>query len=442
MKKITFILFFFFCVTFAFAQKADKDYEAGKKAYETQNYKGAISSLGKTISKNPNHVMARYYRGLSYSEMKLYKDGLADLNEVIKLIPNNADFYYQRAMIKKKQGNKEQAISDLDNAIILDEKQPNYYSERGMLHASNKANSEAAHDFAQAQLLNPSDESVREGFKTAFEKITKDERDELAMVSGLTASGFGGGDKPVVKATAIPDDKNTLSEKAFLAQKTFKNMEEGKQYYFQLKSKQGFASGKKNGLLAMVRAKVLKDVYGAEPFAEQIEDMKYYVDMENWLSPEGKKYYFDMVNDSKYWFSNGIQRKNVYYFYKAMRNKNSEKYRLQVFAVINNESNLVLSSEIRIKEDSIKRTIIIPQAVNKGYMWQTSNTNVLETNVDLATNQITFTGLGSLSGTEDKAHGIAQDKYNQLVTPVDKSAKASMKVAMNYLIAMYPQLFR
>lgn len=442
MRKIALIFIIFCCYSLAFAQKSDKDYEAGKKAYESQNYKGAISNFGKVLSKNPNHVMSRYYRGLSFSEMKLYKDGLNDLNEAIKMIPNNADFYYQRAMIKKKQGNKDQAISDLDNAIILDEKQATYYLERGNLHTASKNNSDAAQDFAQAQLLNPDNEEIRSNFKTAFEKITKDERDELAMSSGLTASGLGGGDKPVIKPTATPDDKNTLSEKAFLAQKTFKTMEEGKQYFYQLKSKQGFAAGKKNNLLATVRTKVLKDVYGAEPFAEQIEDMKYFVDMETWLSPEGKKYYFALVNDSKYWFSNGIQRKNVYYYYKAMRRKNSEKYQLQVFAVINNESNLVLSSEIQVKEDSAKRTIIIPQAVNKGYTWQVSKTNLLETTVDLATNQINFTGLGSLSNAEDKSHGIAQDKYNQLVKPADNSAKSSMKAAMNYLVVMYPQLFR
>ena len=218
MKKITLVFIIFFCATFAFAQKADKDYEAGKKAYDSQNYKGAISTFGKIIAKNPNHIMARYYRGLAYSEMKLYKDGLADMNEAIKIIPTNADFYYQRAMIKKKQGNNDQAIGDLDNAIILDDKQATYYLERGMLHTASKNNSDAANDFAQAQLLNPDNEEIRNNFKTAFEKITKDERDELAVSSGLTAAGFGGGDKPVVKPTATPDDKNTLAEKAFLAQ--------------------------------------------------------------------------------------------------------------------------------------------------------------------------------------------------------------------------------
>ncbi len=439
MKKIAFVLVFFLFSVVAFAQNT-KEYEAGKKAFQGKNYKNAITQFGKVLAKNPTHVMSRYYRGLSYSEIKLYKEAVKDLDEAIKMIPTNADFYYQRAMVKKNQGNKAHVISDLDNAIILDDKKAEYYNERGQLLMAQNQHSEAAADFAMLQSLNPDAEGARDMFKMAFEKVSEEDRNELSMISGLTASGFGGGEKPVMRN--IPDDKNTTAEKQFLSTKVFKNMEEGKQYFNQLRAKQGFASGKKNALLATVRTKVLQDVYGENPYAEQIEDMKYFVDMETWLNPEGKKYYFNMVSNSQNWFSNGIQRKNVYYFYKAMRYKNSEKYRLQVFAVINNESNLVLSSEIRIKEDSAKRTIIIPQAVNKGYMWVTSKTDMLETTVDLASNQLTFEGKGSLNNATDKNYGISQDQYNQLVTPTDSSPKSSMKAAMNYLVLMYPNLFK
>lgn len=439
MRKITFIFAFLLFSALAFSQQNNKDYEAGKKSFQGKDYKAAITQLGKVLAKDQNHVMARYYRGLSYGEMKFYKESLTDLNEAIKLVSDNADFYYQRAMVKSKQGNKEMAISDLDNAIILDSKQANYYLERGNLQAAMKLNSEAASDFAQAQQLNPDNEEIRNSFKMAFEKISKEERDELSQVSGLTAAGLGG-EKPAL--TSIADDKNTIAERKYITERKFKTMEEGKQYFLQLKAKQGFAAGKKNVLLGLLRTKVLTDVYGETPFAEQVEDMKYFVDVETWLSPEGKKYYFNLVNDSKYWFSNGIQRNKTYYFYKAMRYKNSEKYRLQVFAVINNESNLVMSSEIRIKEDSAKRTITIPQAVNKGYMWATSNTNLLETTVDLATNQATFVGMGSLSSAEDKNHGLGQEAYRQLITPTDSSAKSSMKAAMNYLVLMYPNIFK
>jgi tetratricopeptide (TPR) repeat protein len=439
MKKIPFVLALFLFSLVAFAQNT-KEYEAGKKAFQEKNYKNAITQFGKVLSKNPIHVMSRYYRGLSYSEIKLYKEAVKDMDEAIKMIPTHADFYYQRAMIKKNQGNKAQVISDLDNAIILDDKNVAYYKERGQLLMTQNQHSEAAADFAMVQSLDPDAEGAREMFKMAFEKVNAEDRNELAMTSGLTAAGFGGGEKPVVRN--IPDDKNTTMEKQFLSTKVFKNMEEGKQYFNQLKAKQGFASGKKNALLATVRTKVLQDVYGENPFAEQIEDMKYFVDMETWLNPDGKKYYFNLVSNSQNWFSNGIQRKNVYYFYKAMRYKNSEKYRLQVFAVINNESNLVMSSEIRIKEDSAKRIITIPHAINKGYMWATSNSNVLETTIDLASNQVAFEGKGNLSNTQDKNHGISQDQYNQLVTPADSSSKSSMKATMNYLVLMYPNLFR
>jgi len=439
MKKITFIFVFFLFSAIAFSQQNSKDYEAGKKSFNAKDYKSAITLFGKVLTKNQENVMARYYRGLAYSEMKFYKESLVDMDAAIKLVSNNADFYYRRAMIKSKQGKKELAIGDLDNAIILDNQKAEYFLERGNLQASIKLNSEAASDFAQAQMLNPDSEDIRNSFKVAFEKITKEERDELAQSSGLTAAGLGGG-KPTATATA--DDQNTIAEKKYITERKFKTMEEGRQYFFQLKAKQGFAAGKKNVLLGLLRKKVLADVYGEAPFAEQVEDMKYFVDVETWLSPEGKKYYFDLVNDSKYWFSNGIQRKNIYYFYKAMRYKNSEKYRLQVFAVANNESNLVMSSEIRIKEDSTTRTIIIPQAVNKGYMWATSNSNVLQTTVDLATNQVNFTGMGNLSSSEDKNHGLGQEQYKKLITPTDASAKSSMKAAMNYLVLVYPNLFK
>jgi tetratricopeptide (TPR) repeat protein len=436
LKHIIASFVLFSLAFFAQAQNT-KEYEAGKKAYQAQNYKEAITQLGKVLAKTPTHIMSRYYRGLSYGEMKFYKESLKDLDEAIKAMPMNADFYFQRAMIKKAKGDKQQAISDLDNAIILDEKQANYFLERANLLSANNQYGEAALDLAKIQMLNPEDQEVRANFRAIFEKVPAVEREELSQMVGLTAAGMG--DKPL--ATAIPDDKNTIEEKRIISERKFKSVEEGKQYFMQLKAKQGFATGKKNMLLGLLRVKVLQDVFGENPFAEDVENMKYYVDTETWLGAEGKKYYFNLVSDSKYWFSNGIQRKNIYYFYKAMRYKNSEKYRLQVYAVANNESNLVMSGEVKIKEDSTYRSIIIPHAQNKGYMWAVSSSNFLEAKVELASNQESFQAVGNMVSFEDSNHGISQDQYNQWIIPTDKSLKSNIKAALNYLVIQYPKAF-
>ncbi len=435
-KKIFTLFYSLFLFSF-FAQAQTKEYEAGKKAYLSENFKGAITQMGKVLSKNPSHVMARYYRGLSYSALHLYNEALADLDEALKIMSRNADFYYQRALIYKAKDNKEQAISDLSSAIILDDKQVNYFLERAELYLSLAQYAEASLDFAHAKMLKPDDAELANKFKLAFNQASEDEREELAQVAGLSASGIG--DKPTTGN--IPDDNNTIIERKNITERKFKSMEEGKAYYNSLKIKQGFAAGKKNMLLGLLRVKVLQDVFGESPFAEEIENMKYYIDTETWLGAEGKKYYFDLTSDSKYWFSNGIQRKNIYYFYKAMRYKNSEKYRLQVFAVVNNESNLVMSGEVRIKEDSVQRTIIVPHAQNKGYMWATSSSNFLEAKVDLVSNQMTFNAVGNMSSFEDSNHGLSQEQYIQLTTPANELLRSNIKATLNYLILQYPKAF-
>lgn len=435
-KKIIGIFFLFFVFSF-FVQAQTKEYEAGRKAFQSQNFKDAITQMGKVLSKNPSHIMARYYRSLSYSAMHLYNEALTDLDEALKIMPTNADFYYQRALIHKAKNNKEQAISDLSSAIILDDKQANYFLERAELYSSLEQYGEASLDFARAKMLKPDDADLANKFKLAFNQASSEEKEELAQVAGLSASGIG--DKPT--ASNIPDDNNTIAERKNIIERKFKSIEEGKAYYNSLRMKQGFASGKKNMLLGLLRVKVLKDVFGENPFAEEIENMKYYIDTETWLGAEGKKYYFDLTSDSKYWFSNGIQRKNIYYFYRAMRYKNSEKYRLQVFAVVNNESNLVMSGEVRIKEDSVQRTIVVPHAQNKGYMWAVSSSNFLEAKMDLASNQMTFNAVGNMSSFEDSNHGMSQEQYTKLITPANELLRSNIKATLNYLILQYPKAF-
>ncbi|GAB4184967.1 MAG: hypothetical protein OHK0057_08720 [Thermoflexibacter sp.] len=437
LTKNIIALFFSLLLFSFFVQAQTKEYEAGRKAYLSQNYKEAITQMGKVLSKNPSHIMARYYRSLSYAAMSLHNEALADLDEALKIMTRNADFYYQRALIHKAKNNKEQAISDLSSAIILDDKQADYFLERAELYLSLEQYGEASLDFARAKMLKPEDAELANKFKLAFNQASLEEREELAQVAGLSASGIG--DKPT--ASNIPDDNNTIVERKNITERKFKSIEEGKAYYNSLRNKQGFAAGKKNMLLGLLRVKVLQDVFGENPFAEEIENMKYYIDTETWLGAEGKKYYFDLTSDSKYWFSNGIQRKNIYYFYKAMRYKNSEKYRLQVFAVVNNESNLVMSGEIRIKEDSLQRTIIVPHAQNKGYMWATSSSNFLEAKVDLASNQMIFNVVGNMSSFEDSNHGLSQEQYIQLITPANELLRSNIKATLNYLILQYPKAF-
>jgi tetratricopeptide (TPR) repeat protein len=423
-------------------KRINKDFSRAEEAFQKQDYAQAITLLGKVISRYPDHVAAYQKRAEAFVEIKDYNSAVADYTKAIEINPNNPDLYAGRAAAYRALGNLQAALQDLDAALLLDKKEQknekllNYRAE---LNMQQKNYAQALIDYQELANLNPSDGRYIQLRREALAKVS--EEDLAGMIElgvlNLASSGLSG------LPTPTADDQKTIEVRKFIAETKFATVEEGRKYYTLLAARNDFPVGKKTVLLSLLREKILTDVFGEHPYMEDIEAMKRLVETENWINPEGKKRYFQLINDSRYWFTGGLQRGDTYYFYKVMKGRYSSKYKMQVFAVVNNASNLVLNSEVVVTEDSTGTRIIeIPAAENKGYMWVTSQTDKLRGVTNMNNSNLTFEAIGNIARFNSSAKSIVTpQQFDKFIKPNGTELNDAIKAALNYLILEYPKMF-
>jgi tetratricopeptide (TPR) repeat protein len=451
MKKLLFfaVVLLFTVTTVTFAQNVAENYKKGKNFYDKKQYQPAVAQFDEVLKQDQMHLMGLFYRGVSHYYLKNYEQTIADLDKAIEMYPVRADFYYYRALARKEMKDLTLSYSDLSSAIALDDKQPDYFYERakiglqlgeantaaekGETEQTDVSNAVAIMDLDKALALNPKLQGeVSQKRRETFSKLTEQEIDLLP----LTASGRGGANPPV----NAPDDAKTVEFKKYIVEHKFETLQDGKSFYDKLYL-ETLPNGKKSTVLALLKTKVLKDVFGENPYPEDLERMKQTLDREFWLAPEGRDYYFKLAQNSKYIFSGGVQRGKVYYFYKAAKSKNSDLYRLQVYGVLKGESNLVYDSQIAYQEDTLKRTIQVFASQNAGYKWNIDKNNYMKAESDLANSNLTFSPTGSLVViANDNKHGVPKDKYVKAVKAVDKTSQAAIKATMHYVILDYVKM--
>lgn len=438
--------FIFFCIgasaTLRAQGRIEKDFINAETAFKKEDYTQAITLLGKVISQRPDHLAAYRMRAEAFMALKDYNSAVADYTKAIEINPNDANLYAGRAEAYRLMGDLKAALRDLDAALLLDKKETknerllNYRAELNM-QTQNYA--QALLDYEALAELQPDEARYLQARREAFEKLSEEDLAGLMELGRIKVASFGLGGLP----TPVADDQNTIEVRKYITEHKFASISEGKNYYYQLLARNDFARGKKAALLSLLREKILTDVFGEHPYMEDIEAMKRLVETEDWINPEGKKRYFQLINDSRYWFTGGVQRGDVYYFYKVMRGRYSTKYRMQMFAVVNNASNLVLNSEVAVTEDSLGNRIIeIPAAENKGYMWVTSKTDKLRGITDKDNNNLQFETLGNMARFGNSAKGIIPpQQYDKFIKPNGTDLNAAIKAALNYLILEYPKMF-
>jgi hypothetical protein len=441
-KQIAIYLLLLCLVPAAWAQLPDKNYDLALKALEKNQYADAVTAFGKVLEKQPEHLMALYYRSQALAKLTSYTEAINDLDKIIGIMPTNASFYEARAKVRLQSNNVNAAIDDYDAVTILDVENETALITRADLLVQQERYTEAYENYFMAALLNPQNVEAVQG-RVKLSSLLKPEDKSVIISNNPMIAASGIGDMPV--PGPVPDDQNTLLEKQYIREHKFLTIEEGRRYYNTINSRSDFAPGKKNVLLSMIREKILTDVYGEHPYMEDIEQMKKFVESESWINPEGRKRYFSLINDSRFWFTGGVQRGGTYFFYKVMKSKAStNKYRLQMFAVINNQSNLVFNSDVLINEDSagVQREVLVYAAENKGYMWATSKTDFVKSSINLQNGQVEYQPQGGISRFRDANHGLSQDQYNRLTKPASvNELNDNIKATLNLLILEYPNLF-
>lgn len=423
-------------------KRSDKDFTKAEEAFQKQDYLQSITLFGKVISRYPDHVAAYRRRAEAFMELKDYNSAVADYTKAIEIAPNDADLYAGRAAAHRLMGNLQAALQDLDAALLLDKKEKknekllNYRAE---LNVQLKNYPQALIDYQLLADLQPNEGRYIQLRREVLSKVSEEDLAGMIELGVLNMASSGIGGLP----TPTADDQKTAEVRKFITENKFATLEDGRRYYYQLSARNDFPVGKKTVLLSLLREKILTDVYGEHPYMEDIEAMKRLVETENWINPEGKKRYFQLINDSRYWFTGGVQRGDTYYFYKVMKGRYSSKYKMQMFAVVNNASNLVLNSEVVIAEDSTgTRTIEIPVAENKGYMWVTSKTDKLRGITNTTNSNLEFEATGNIARFNSSAKNIIPpQQYDKFIKPNGAELNDAIKATLNYLILEYPKMF-
>ncbi|MCL2192931.1 MAG: tetratricopeptide repeat protein [Treponema sp.] len=74
-------------------------YNLATNYYAKEQYDKAISSYTEAIKQNPNYVLARLERGITYAKKKQYDEAISDFTGAIKLRPKIGLYYEIRAMV-------------------------------------------------------------------------------------------------------------------------------------------------------------------------------------------------------------------------------------------------------------------------------------------------------------------------------------------------------
>ncbi len=428
------VICFFSAPIITYAQAPDKDMMAGRKAYGEQKFPQAITAFGNVIAKQPDNVTAYVLRAQSFMSISSFTDAINDWDKAIGLMPTNAEYYYQRALAKQKKGDNAKALDDLESATLSAPINVAYLMEKARLNQKLGRKIEAMESYQQAVELDPNNQAAMTAKMNTFQQMTDEEKLGLAETArGLAASGAGGAVKPV------PDDQNTVNAKKIISETKFANLSQARRFYDQMAARTDLVAGKKRVLLGLLREKIMADVYGAEPFKEEVEQMKTFVETETWINPEGRKHYFNTVNDSKYWFSGGVQRGATYVYYKVMRSKFKPRYQLQMYAVQNNESNLVYNSDVAANEDSVGRKVDVFASQNKGYMWNVSKTDFIRSTTNLKNTDLMYTAEGNMQKYSDSAFKgqLPKAQYDKFITPENEQLNAAIRATLQYLIIDY-----
>jgi tetratricopeptide (TPR) repeat protein len=440
-KSVLAVLWLAVCLIFisyvSLGQSADRDLQAGRKAYNEKRYAAAITALGRVIGRQPDHVAARYLRAKSLMALAAPADALKDWDRLVNLMPNNGEYYFERGQAHLKRNDRQRAVADFDMASLANPLNAAYALEKAKLYTQLGQNIEAAEGYQMAVDLDPTSGAAIEGRRTSLNQLTDEDR--LALIetnSRVAAASFGR-----LEAKPVPDDQKVIREREIISQTKFATVAEGRRYYDQLNARTDFVPSKKRVLLGLVREKVLRDVY-VDPHLEDVEQMKKLVETESWINPEGRKHYFNTINDSKYWFSGGVQRDDAYVYYRVTKSKFKPRYFLHMYAVRNNESNLVYNSDIAVTEDSLGRRVDLFAAQNRGYMWQVSKTDLLRATANAQNGNLTYTPEGNMQRFSEATfkNRLGKAEYDKLVIPRGEGLNPAIRATVHYLITDYARV--
>ncbi len=427
IRKIIYGGYFFLALNSAVFAQSGEELKQAKIALQTQKYTEAIALLDKITTQAPNFATAHFLKGLAYSQINNSEKAISEYNLALRKDPAHSGLYFYRALAKEAKGDNQAALRDLETAILLNGTKAEYYYRAAKIYMKEKQFGEAKMNYHQAGVLAPDNQQILDDKDEALAQIPANliDDDFMAHSRGVKA-----------KSVALTSFEKRIKES------TFASLEEGKILFEQINTDKTLTAGEKKFLLPQLRHKVVKEVYGnKELFREDIEDLQYTVQSEDWLLPEAMNFVFQLTANSPNWFSEIIDCDNgLMYRYQVTKGSAEKDYNMDIYMVRNEETTNIYNSNLRVSTDASGKTNIdIFLAQNKGYTWKILYGNYLRGTPN--DTQLDYTEAGKMASMKTDALADCLAKNPQLIQPADASMVARMKALVQNLILNYSAQF-
>lgn len=132
-------------------------FERSAKHIAEEKWDRAITELNEVLRLEPDHVDARYLRGIAWHGQRQFDKAIADLDAVLRVRPQEVDALYIRGEARAELGQITSALADLDAAIRLVPDYAAAHCYRGKLREEARDYRGALADYQQATRLDPDD---------------------------------------------------------------------------------------------------------------------------------------------------------------------------------------------------------------------------------------------------------------------------------------------
>jgi hypothetical protein len=244
-------------------------------------------------------------------------------------------------------------------------------------------------------------------------------------------------EKQMVVLGVTAANLNFYYEKNLMEEKIFKTLDEGKRYFYYIKSSDLDSAGREK-LLGMLKNKVLNDVIGSAKTPEILEKLKTASNTQGWLLPEVQNRYLTMLNENIEWFTGVVDRNDVRYLFTATLDATDKtKYVVEIKGVKNEEAHLVYSGMVKVQDLSEKSKEIRVKAFfssNDGSTWRVFANDFLETSMIQGDDYLKFKPQGRMTSCADPTHNVPKDDIARSFVQYEFTVQNAVKTALKVMI--------
>jgi hypothetical protein len=245
-------------------------------------------------------------------------------------------------------------------------------------------------------------------------------------------------DKKMQELGVTNDNINFYYEKFLMEEKQFKTLEEGKRYYYRIKSSD-LDSVQREKLLSLFKSKLLNDIFGSNRDAETIEKLRVAANTQGWLLPEVQQRYLALLDEKGEAFMGIVDRNDIRYHFSVTKDeKDPNKYKIEIRGVKNEEAHLVYSGsatvqDLREKNKEVRCKVYFVINEN-GASWRTFMGDFLETSFMQNEEYIKYKAQGRMSSCVDKNHQVPPDDIAKAMVQYDFSVQNALKTSIKVMI--------